>query len=81
VGSTKGLLGHTIGASGAIEAAVTALSVSCGTVHGCAIPDPIDDLRIAAETTHTRVTHALSVSYGFGGHNGGLLLRRVDADG
>ncbi len=76
VNSTKGILGHTLGASGAIEAAVTALAIASDSVHGNRTSDPIDDLNLPLESTHSPIRHALSVSYGFGGHNGGLLLRK-----
>jgi 3-oxoacyl-[acyl-carrier-protein] synthase II len=78
VNSTKGILGHTLGASGAIEAAVTALSVSGGTVHGNLTQDPREDLNLPLENVKRPIDNALSVSYGFGGHNGGLLLTRYE---
>ena len=76
VNSTKGILGHTLGASGAIEAAVTALSVSGGTVHGNLTEEPMAELNLPVGNVTCRIDNALSVSYGFGGHNGGLLLTR-----
>ena len=78
VNSTKGLLGHTLGASGAIEAAVTALSLSRGSVHGNLTEDPMDDLNLPLETVQCPMDNALSVSYCFGGHNGGLLMTRYE---
>jgi 3-oxoacyl-[acyl-carrier-protein] synthase II len=78
INSTKGILGHTLGASGAFEAAVTALSVSHGTVHANLTDDPMVDLNLPLESVKSRIDNALSVSYGFGGHNGGLLLARCD---
>ena len=81
VNSTKGILGHTLGASGAIEAAVTALSVSGGTVHGNLTEEPMPELNLPLENVKCRIDTALSVSYGFGGHNGGLLLTRYDPSG
>jgi 3-oxoacyl-[acyl-carrier-protein] synthase II len=74
VNSTKGILGHTFGASGAIEAAVTAWSVSRDTVHGNLIGNPVDNLNLPLDPVTGPIEYALSVSYGFGGHNGGLLL-------
>jgi 3-oxoacyl-[acyl-carrier-protein] synthase II len=74
INSTKGNLGHTIGASGAIETAVTALSVISGDIHPNFINDPIDDLNLVLKTQKADIEKALSVSYGFGGHNAGLLL-------
>jgi 3-oxoacyl-[acyl-carrier-protein] synthase II len=78
--STKGILGHSIGASGAIEAAVTALSIDRGIIHGNQINDPIADLNLTPETTTFPVDYAISTSYGFGGHNAALLLKRYTAD-
>ena len=74
--STKGLLGHTLGASGAIEAAVTALAIARGVVHGNLTDEPIPDLNLPLEPIQARIENALSVSYGFGGHNAGLLFKR-----
>ncbi len=74
VTSVKGVLGHTMGAAGAIEAAVTALSVEHQVVPataGFATPDadtaPIDVVRQRAR--RQRIALALSNSAGFGGHN------------
>jgi 3-oxoacyl-[acyl-carrier-protein] synthase II len=78
INSTKGVLGHTLGASGAFEAAVTALSLERSTVHGNLTDDPVADLRLPIENVAGRIENALSVSYGFGGHNGGLLLSRCE---
>ena len=77
INSTKGILGHTLGASGAIEAAVAALSIKQNKVHGNLTQDPIDNLNLPIEPVETPVATALSVSYGFGGHNGALLLGKV----
>jgi len=78
VNSTKSLIGHTLGASGAIEAAVTALSVYRGMVHGMDVPEPLDNVRIARSTVEMRIESAISVSFGFGGHNAGLFMKRFD---
>ncbi|HNW99938.1 MAG TPA: beta-ketoacyl-[acyl-carrier-protein] synthase family protein [Candidatus Cloacimonadota bacterium] len=72
--STKGILGHTIGGSGAIETAVTALSISTNKIHVNLAAHPIPNLNLASETLDTHVGKAVSLSYGFGGHNAGLLL-------
>jgi 3-oxoacyl-[acyl-carrier-protein] synthase II len=79
INSTKGILGHTLGASGAIEAAVTALAVARGTVHGNRTDDPIPDLNLPLVAVEGAVERALSVSYGFGGHNGGIVLEKYHA--
>ena len=78
INSTKGIIGHTIGASGAIEAAVVAMSIRESKVHGNAITDPLDDLNLATRTMDTPVRYGISTSYGFGGHNAGLLFKRYE---
>jgi 3-oxoacyl-[acyl-carrier-protein] synthase II len=81
IGATKAILGHTIGASGAIEAAVTALSIKEKKIHGSgAIEDPLE-ISPAEESGDLDITHAMTTSYGFGGHNAGLLLRRYEHHG
>lgn len=74
VTSAKGVLGHTMGAAGAIEAALTVLTVARGTVPptaNFAEPDDttagIDVVRATARAQPVRL--ALSHSLGFGGHN------------
>ena len=74
--STKGNLGHSIGASGATEVAVSALSVKNDIVHANLAEDLLDNLNIAEETTRLTVNHALSTSFGFGGHNSAILLKK-----
>ena len=76
--ATKGIIGHSIGASGAIEAAVTALSIFTGLIHGNDTPDPIDNLNLVDESFETNIKYAISTSYGFGGHNCGLLLKKYE---
>jgi 3-oxoacyl-[acyl-carrier-protein] synthase II len=76
IGSTKGLTGHNLGASGALEAAVTAMSLNRSVLHGTTVPEPIDDLNLISQTIEKPIEHAVSVSYGFGGHNAGLLFKR-----
>ncbi len=76
--STKGNLGHSVGAAGAIEVAVTALSVKNDTVHANLSDDLIDNLNIARDTTPMQINHALSTSFGFGGHNAVILLKKCN---
>lgn len=78
INSTKGIIGHTIGGSGAIEAAVTALSIFTQKIHKNEADYPIKNLRLATETLAIPIEKAMSVSYGFGGHNAGLLLGKYD---
>jgi 3-oxoacyl-[acyl-carrier-protein] synthase II len=78
VNSTKSLLGHTIGASGALEAAVTALSLQHQTAHVCKnLDDPIADLNFVRAPMKFDIPAAFSQSFAFGGHNAGLVLKAV----
>ena len=80
INSTKSLLGHTIGASGAIEAIVSVLSIKNSAVHlSRNLEDPIAELNFATETRELELETALSLSYAFGGHNGGLLFSKLRA--
>lgn len=82
VTSVKGVLGHTMGAAGAIEAALTVLSVQHQVVPptgGFAAPDP-DTARIdlvVGSARQQRLNLALSCSAGFGGHNAVLAFAAV----
>lgn len=76
INSTKGLLGHTVGASGALEAAVAAFSLKNQTIHGFPTGTPLADLNLVTESCPAAIATAISLSFGFGGHNAGLLLRR-----
>lgn len=76
VNSTKSLLGHTLGASGAIEAVVTVLSLKNKTTHICKnLDDPIRDLNFIKEANAYPIKTAISQSFGFGGHNAVLVMR------
>lgn len=78
VNSTKSLLGHTIGASGAIEAAATALSLSKQELHpSLNLTFPIRDLNFVKESSSVNISHALTHNFGFGGHNVGIVMRRA----
>jgi 3-oxoacyl-[acyl-carrier-protein] synthase II len=77
---TKGYYGHALGASGAIETAICALALRHGwlppTVN-LEAPDPACDLDfIQGEGREARPEHMLTNSFGFGGVNASLVLRR-----
>jgi len=80
-GSTKSMTGHLLGAAGALEAAVCALVVQRGVIPPTInqfTPDPTCDLDSAPNTFRKRaVSVALSNSFGFGGHNVTLAVRRA----
>jgi 3-oxoacyl-[acyl-carrier-protein] synthase II len=72
-------LGHTIGASGAIEALVTALSLRDGTTHICKnLETPILDLNFVRSVERFDPRVGLSQSFAFGGHNAAVVMRRFD---
>ena len=77
VSGTKGLYGHALGASGAIEAAITVLALHHGVLPGtCNLvdPDPAVDLNLLRTPLEERVAVGLSTSFGFGGMNAALLF-------
>jgi 3-oxoacyl-[acyl-carrier-protein] synthase II len=80
VSGTKGYYGHALGASGAIEAAITALAISrrwLPPTINLSDPDPACDLDyLAGGGRDAAPAVALSNSFGFGGVNASLVLRR-----
>ena len=78
--STKSMTGHLLGASGAIEAIITALAVKEGYVPptiNYQVPDENCDLDIVAnEGRSADITYAMSNSLGFGGHNASLVIQK-----
>lgn len=80
VTATKGVLGHTLGAAGAVEAAVTVLTLQHGLVPPTANlrrTDPdvsLDLVKGVPRAQHIDV--AVSNSFGFGGHNAVLVFRK-----
>ncbi len=81
VNSTKSMTGHLLGAAGGVEAVFTALAVH----HQVSPPtinifnqDPACDLDYCANTARSmKIDVAMSNSFGFGGTNGTLVMRRV----
>jgi 3-oxoacyl-[acyl-carrier-protein] synthase II len=82
ISSTKSMLGHMFGAAGAIEAVASALAIHEGTIPptiNYEQPDPDLDLDyVPNEARKAEVRVALSNAMGLGGHNGCVLLGRVD---
>jgi 3-oxoacyl-[acyl-carrier-protein] synthase II len=79
VSSTKSMLGHMLGAAGAVEAVVTVLAIRDGIIPptiNYGTPDPACDLDYVPNRARTLpVGAALSNSLGFGGTNGALVFR------
>ena len=80
VSSTKGATGHMLGAAGAAEAVASVLALKTGTVPPTINLDEIDpecDLNYTPNVfAKADLTMALSISLGFGGHNGCLAFRK-----
>lgn len=81
VNSTKSMIGHLLGAAGAIEFITCAKEIQEGYVHatvGYTTPDEELDLDYCKEALTMDVPYALSNSLGFGGHNASLLLKKYE---
>ncbi len=80
VNSTKSIIGHLLGAAGAVESIATILSLQHNTIHptiNLETPDPECDLNYTPNSAVERhVDVAISNTFGFGGHNASLLFRR-----
>ncbi len=77
VSSTKGIFGHSLAASGAIEAVVALDSIGTLTIPpnvGCTEPDPQLGLAPVLQPTRAEIKRVLSNSFGFGGNNASILL-------
>jgi 3-oxoacyl-[acyl-carrier-protein] synthase-1 len=82
VNSTKGMTGHTLGAAGAVEAVVSALSIEEGLIPASPGTREIDPALHACYEKSARaakVDRVLSNSFGFGGSNCSLVLGRTAA--
>lgn len=79
--STKSMIGHTIGAAGAIEGLVCALTLQAGVIHptiNYEEPDPECDLDYTPNQARERKAKvALSNSFGFGGNNCCLVMKAI----
>jgi 3-oxoacyl-[acyl-carrier-protein] synthase II len=82
VSSTKSMTGHLLGAAGAVETGISALSLRDGMIPptiNLDNPDPACDLDcVPHKARQADVRYALSNSFGFGGTNGALLLKRYE---
>lgn len=79
--STKGATGHALGAAGALEAVICALSLQNGLLPGglnTTRLDPALGIRYLTENRSGRLRHVLSNSFGFGGSNCSLVFGQPD---
>lgn len=79
INSTKSMVGHLLGAAGAIEAITCIKELQEGYIHqtvGYQNPDEELDLNYCKEACEEEFEYALSNSLGFGGHNASLLMKK-----
>ena len=80
ISSTKSMVGHAMGGSGAVEAVAVVKTIESGTIHPTVnyeFPDPVCDLDYVPNTARQKdVDVALSNSFGFGGQNASLVIKR-----
>ena len=82
ISSTKSMIGHLLGAAGAVEAIATVLTINRGMIHptiNYENPDPECDLDYVPNTArHKDVRIAMSNGFGFGGHNAVVVLGKFE---
>jgi 3-oxoacyl-[acyl-carrier-protein] synthase II len=82
ISSTKSMTGHTLGAAGAVEVAISIMTILTGVIPptiNLHHPDPDCDLDyVPNEARHATVNVAMSNSMGFGGHNTCLVFKRYE---
>ncbi|WP_304678421.1 hypothetical protein [uncultured Limosilactobacillus sp.] len=81
INSTKSMIGHLLGAAGAIEFVTCVKELEEGYLHktvGYTEPDEEIDLDYCKEPVTGEFKYALSNSLGFGGHNASLLIAKYE---
>jgi len=75
--STKSMIGHALGAAGALEAVAVVLQIVNEKVHptiNLENPEPDLEFDIPVAAKPLKITAALSNSFGFGGHNASIII-------
>jgi len=81
INSTKSMVGHLLGAAGALEFVTCVKEIENGYIHrtvGLQQPDEELDLNYCMESYNEEIPYALSNSLGFGGHNASILLKKFE---
>ncbi len=82
ISSTKSMIGHLLGAAGAVEAIATVKTLETGWIHptiNYEFPDPACDLDYVPNTPRrANVRVAMSNSFGFGGHNAIIIFKKFE---
>jgi 3-oxoacyl-[acyl-carrier-protein] synthase II len=82
ISSTKSMIGHAMGGSGAVEAVVAVKTIQTGIIHptiNYEVPDPFCDLDYVPNVAREKdVRTVLSNSFGFGGQNACLVIRQFE---
>jgi 3-oxoacyl-[acyl-carrier-protein] synthase II len=82
ISSTKSMIGHLLGAAGAVEAIATLLTINRGIIHptiNYETPDPACDLDyVPNQARRKEVRIATSDGFGFGGHNAVVVLKKFE---
>lgn len=81
INSTKSMVGHLLGAAGAVEFVTCVKELQEGYIHqtvGYQVPDEECDLNYCVEPVKQDITYALSNSLGFGGHNASILIKKYE---
>lgn len=77
VSSSKGAIGHTLGASGAINTALTLMAIKHNYLPPCVgLKDLEFDLDVVTQARQAKISHAICLSFGFGGQNAVVILSR-----
>jgi 3-oxoacyl-[acyl-carrier-protein] synthase II len=81
VHSTKSMIGHCLGAAGALETIASILAIERGIIHptiNYEFPDPECNVNVSDAVVERRVDRVIINNAGFGGHNGVLAIERFE---